>query len=146
MTETLTNTHQNQSFEEIVQWFEKKGLISTKVYNKFTQAITNHDHEEFIIQGEIIIRVILIKIIKNLHIKINDLSGISTILNISWNYHIITNERIYAYLWVFARAAQQIRNDELVVESHEALMHASIFFGFLIEMNKKITQSPQLSF
>ena len=146
MTETLTNTHQNQSFEEIVQWFEKKGLISTKVYNKFTQAITNHDHEEFIIQGEIIIRGILIKIIKNLHIKINDLSGISTILNISWNYHIITNERIYAYLWVFARAAQQIRNDELVVESHEALMHASIFFGFLIEMNKKITQSPQLSF
>ena len=146
MTETLTSTHQNQSFEETVQWFEKKGLISTKVYNKFTQAITNHDHEEFIIQGETIIRGILIKIIKSLHIKFNSLSGISTILNISWNYHIITNERIYAYLWVFARAAQQIRNDELVIESHEALMHASIFFGFLIEINKKIIQSPQLTF
>lgn len=136
--------NKNQNFEEIVKWYELKGLISTKVFNKFSRAISNHDHEEFIIQGEIIIRSILIKIIKGLKIGFNSNSGIHSILNIAWNYHIITNERIYAYLWVFARAAQQIRNDELEVESHEALMHASIFFGFLIEINKTINEFPQL--
>ena len=146
MTESLTNRQQLSHFDEIVELFEKKKLISRKVYEKFTTAIANHDHEEFIIQGEIIIRGILIKIIRRLHINIEEYCGINTILNVSWNYHIITNERIYAYLWVFARAAQQIRNDDLVIASHEALMHASIFFGFLIELNKKLTEYPQLEF
>ncbi len=146
MTGSLVNNKQGTNFDEIVAVFEHKKLISNKIYNKFVNAIANHDHEEFIIQGEIIVRGILTKIIRKLNITIEEYCGINTILNVSWNYHIITNERIYAYLWVFARAAQQIRNDDLVIESHEALMHASVFFGFLVELNKKLAEYPQLEF
>ena len=142
MTGSLARSKQEYSFDEIVDLFEKKNLISRKVHTKFVNAIAKHDHEDFIIQGEIIIRGILSKIIRKLNIPIEEYCGINTILNVSWNYHIITNERIYAYLWVFARAAQQIRNDD----SHEALMHASIFFGFLFELNNKLSDYPQLEF
>ena len=123
----------NSNYKIILQEYASENLIPNYVYHRFLHSIESHNIEDFISSGEIIIRSLLMNIYSNKKINVPKNPGWHSLLKIAWDKKIITNESIYAYLWVFAKSANSIKNGETTI-GNEALIHVSVFFSFLEEI------------
>ena len=127
----------NSDYKTILVNMSDDGLIPKVVYHRFLHSLKSKNIEEFITSGEVIVRSILMKIFSRRKIKVKKNPGWNTILKTAWNKKIITNESIYAYLWVFAQSANALKNGDRI-QAHEALIHVSVFFGFITEISEYI--------
>lgn len=116
----------------------EKDYISKTNYEKFVKAIRENNVTDFLLIGEIIVRGVLIKLNTKLDKNFYKHAGWNTILKTSWENKIITNSTIYSYLWVFAKATHEIKNDIADITKHEAMVHYTVFFSFLIEIHNYI--------
>lgn len=119
-------------YKRVLATLVRKKMLPKYVYHRFLHSLDSQNIEEFLSSGEIIIRSVLVHILKAKKIRLKSNPGWHTLLKTSWKKKIITNESIYSYLWVFAKAVNSIKNGETIVGT-EALVHVSVFFAFLEE-------------